>query len=81
MQKLDCVRDYELGESIIPDLAKKYVEDGSHPSNSRKEDQHVMDWRGFFSASSDQVLKLCSLQHQNGKVVIPEKVIDEGISQ
>ena len=53
MQKLDCVKDYELGESIIPYLAKKDVEDGSHPSNSRIEDRHVMDWRGLFSASSD----------------------------
>ena len=80
MQKLSFAKDHGK-EAYIPDLTKENEDEGSQLSNSRKEDRYVMDWRGLFSTFLDQALKLCSLQHQNGKVVVLEEVIDEGISQ
>ena len=43
---------------------------------------HAVDWRGLFSASSDQTLRFYPLQNLDSKVFVtpPQEVIDEGAS-
>ena len=38
----------------------------------------VVDWRGLFSASPNQALSYYPPQNLNGKIVIPQEVVDEG---
>ena len=41
----------------------------------------VADWRGLFSASPDQALRYYPTQSSNGKIVVPQEVVDEGAAQ
>ena len=49
-------------------------------SSAWKGNQGAADWRGLFSASVDQVLQFYPPQKSNGKVFLPQEVIEEGVS-
>ena len=41
----------------------------------------VADWRGLFSVSPDRALRYYPTQSSNGKIVVPQEVVDEGVAQ
>ena len=84
---MSFAQEIGLGESSIKSDLFRFKENEIQLFSERKvevmneSNHHVADWRRLFKASLDQDMKFFPPKRSDGKVVIPEEIIDEKVSQ